>query len=73
MKKNGDKLRRFEKDFIRSEGRLPFFKALEIFENLWKEGCAMGILPPGDPMEGIETDIKIAEALNACSKNSSPK
>lgn len=73
MKKNGDKLIRFNNDFIRSEGRLPFLKALRIFEGLWKEGCALGVLPPKDPMEGIETDIRIAAALNSCSKNSCQK
>ncbi len=71
MIKNGDKLRQFENDFIRSEEKMPFLKALKIFEGLWEEGCSFGVLPPKDPMEGIETDIKIAKALNSCSQNSS--
>lgn len=71
MIKNGDRLRQFENDFIRSEEKMPFLKALKIFESLWEEGCAFGVLPLKNPMEGIETDIKIAKVLNSCSKNSS--
>ena len=70
MNKNGERLRQFENNFIRSEGKMPFIKALNLFESMWKEGCTLGVLPPEDPMEGIETDIKIAKILNSCSKNS---
>jgi len=71
MIKNADKRRQFENDFIRSEKKMPFLEALKIFESLWEEGRALGVLPLKNPMEGIETDIKIAKALNSCSKNSS--
>ena len=37
---------------------------------MWKEGVALGILPLDNPLEGIETDIRIASALNSCLKNS---
>ena len=33
----------------------------------------MGVLPPKAPLEGIETDIKIAGVLNSCLKSFSEK
>ena len=36
---------------------------------MWEEGIKLGVLPPKKPLEGIETDIKIAAVLNSCLKN----
>ena len=69
MIKNPDILRRFEREVIRKE-KLSFKQALAIFEAMWKEGVNLGVLPPKDPLEGIEVDIKIARILNTCSKSS---
>ena len=68
MIKNPDILEQFEKQRIREE-KLSFEEALKIFEAMWKEGVNLGVLPPKDPLEGIEVDIKIARILN-CLKNS---
>ena len=68
MIKNPDILKRFEKEYSRKE-KLPFKQALAIFEDMWKEGVTLGVLPPRNPLEGIETDIRIARILN-CSKKS---
>ena len=69
MIKNSDILERFEREVIRKE-KLSFGRALAIFEAMWKEGVNLGVLPPKDPLEGIEVDIKIARILNTCSKSS---
>ena len=61
--------RKFEDDLARREGRLDHGKALEIFTRLWEEGLELGVLPPTDPMEGIETDILVARILNSCSRS----
>ena len=37
---------------------------LRIFEALYAEARALGVLPPADPLEGIEVDIALAKALN---------
>lgn len=57
----------------RREGPLPFPDALKLFTSMWLEGIKMGVLPPPNLLEGIETDIRIAAALNSCSKNCSQK
>lgn len=67
MIKNPEILARFEDEEIKKE-KLSYKEALKIFENLWKEGVRLGVLPPEDPLEGIETDIRIAKFLNSCSK-----
>ena len=66
-----DALRRFEADFSRTF-RLSHRQALAIVDGLWAEGRALGVLPPEDPMRGIEVDIRVARILNSCSKTSSP-
>ncbi len=60
-------MQKFEDDLARKEGRIDYGKALEIFTQLWEEGRALGVLPPADPLEGIETDIEVARILNTCS------
>ncbi len=69
MGRDFDAVKQFDDDLARKEGRLDHSKALEIFTRLWEEGRALGVLPPADPMEGIETDIIIARILNSCSRN----
>lgn len=60
--------RDFEDNYLaRSRVSLP--QAFAIVEGLWAEGVALGVLPPKDPMEGIETDIRIAAILNSCSRS----
>lgn len=73
MRIETEQINTFEHEFILSEGKLPLNKAIKLFEGMWNEGVKLGVLPPQNPMEGIETDIKVEKVLNSCSKNSSPK
>lgn len=68
MIKNPDILERFERELIKKD-RLSFEQALALFEAMWKEGVTLGVLPPRNPLEGIESDIRIARIFN-CLKNS---
>lgn len=68
MIKNSDILEEFERELIK-KGKFSFGRSLAIFEAMWKEGVSLGVLPPKDPLEGIEVDIKIARIIN-CLKNS---
>lgn len=72
MIKNTAALRELENSLIRKEGRLPFKKAVKIFTQMWSEAVRLAVLPPKEPLEGIEIDIRIAKALNSCLKKSSP-
>ncbi len=72
MIRDGDTLRRFEEDLIRREPQRSFQESLRIYEAMWKEAVALGVLPLSDPLEGIEADIELARVLN-CLKKSLPE
>ena len=61
----------FEREFVSSQ-KLSFAQASRLFESMWQEAVRLGVLPPRDPMEGIEKAVRIAKALSSCSRNSSP-
>jgi len=66
--KNPRILNNLERKVIKEE-KLSFSEALAIFEAMWKEGMTLGVIPPKDPLEGIETDIRIARILNCLKKS----
>ncbi len=63
MVRNPDLLRSFDDDQVRASPP-DYFQNLKIFEALYEEARRLGALPPADPLEGIEVDIRIARALN---------
>ena len=63
MIRKSELLSKFENDFLCNEGRLSFNNALKLFTNMWYEGCRLGVLPPRDPLEGVEIDIKISKVV----------
>ena len=72
MIKNVHLIEDLEKEFI-SKDKLSYKQYVRMFESLWQEGLNLGILPPKDPLEGIEVDLRIANILNSCLKKSSQK
>ena len=69
MIKNIRRIREFENKIIVEKEEISFEKKMKIFEALWSEGVSLGVLPPKNILEGIETDIKLAKILNSCSSN----
>lgn len=67
MIKNPELLVRFETEELKKE-RLSYREAMKIFKAMWQEAVSLGALPLKDPLEDIETDIKLAKILNSCSK-----
>jgi len=65
-------LENMEREFI-SRQKLSYKKCLQIFESMWHEGIKLGVLPPKEPLEGIDVDIKIAKIIHSCLKSSSQK
>ncbi|MCD6318555.1 hypothetical protein J7M02_05760 [Candidatus Aerophobetes bacterium] len=68
MIKNPDILEQLETEVIKKDN-LSFKQALSIFEAMWKEGVSLGVLPPKDPLEGIDVDIRVARILNCLKKS----
>ncbi len=56
-------LERFEAEFVRSQPA-DFRRNLAIVEALAQEAEALGVLRRKDPLEGIETIVRIARAVN---------
>lgn len=56
-------LERFERDQLKKEC-FSYSEALRIFEALYQEALTLGALPSSHPLEGIDTDIRLAAILN---------
>ncbi|MBI4165272.1 MAG: hypothetical protein HY508_06005 [Acidobacteria bacterium] len=41
-----------------------FRRNLRLLEAMYEHARALGVFPLADPMEGLETDIRVAKALN---------
>ncbi|MEN6320820.1 MAG: hypothetical protein ABFD82_18960 [Syntrophaceae bacterium] len=72
MIKNAHILKKFEDDLFKSEKKRAIKQSLELFTAMWNEGVALGVLPPSDPWEGIDVDVRIAGILNSCLTKSLP-
>ena len=68
MVKNSKKLQAFEADRIRAE-KVDVEQNLRILDALYEEAVMLGALPPKDPLEGIETKIRIAKAVNSVQRS----
>jgi hypothetical protein len=69
MIKNAEQLKKFENNYLKGS-RLSFKQSIKIFTDLWNEALNLGVISNSNPLEGIETDIKIAKVLNSCLKSS---
>lgn len=64
MVRDPEKLERFERELI--AGVKPdYAQNLRIAEALYEEAVHLGVWPPKDPLEGIETSIRIARIVNS--------
>jgi hypothetical protein len=59
-----DEFRKFEIEFVRKE-RVDIEKNFRLVEALYREAVTLGVLPPKNPLDGIEVDLKIAKAVNS--------
>lgn len=64
MIKNSELLRKFEQEELRRE-KTDYRESLQIFAAMWQEGVRLGVLPLQDPLEDIETDVRVARILNS--------
>ena len=72
MIKNFEMVNIFEAEFIKNQGKLSHDQSMKLFTAMWHEAVTLGVIPPREPLEGIEVDIKIAKVLNSCLKKSFP-
>jgi hypothetical protein len=55
---------RFEDELIASEP-VDYERNLRLFEAMWLQARAAGVIPGPDPLEGIDLKIRLLELLNA--------
>ncbi len=72
MLRRPDLINKLNDDIALHQGKLTHAQAMKIFVSLWEEGVSLGVLPPKDHLEGIDTDIRLAKVLNSCLKKSLP-
>ena len=63
MKVSKRKLNKFYQKLIEEEN-ISHKKALSIYEALHKEAVSLGIINSENILEGLETDLRIAKAIN---------
>ena len=63
MIKPGREYSEFRRKLIKEEN-LSYRQALAIFEALHKEALCLGAISAENIMEGLETDLRIAKAIN---------
>jgi hypothetical protein len=73
MIKDTKTLNKFEDDLIRHGRELSLVDKFNLLDAMWKEGVSLGVLPPKEPLEGLDVDIRIAKVLNSCLRNSSSR
>lgn len=63
MVKNPEILKDFEEEYIKNDKR-TFEERLKSYRELYKHAVSLGVLPSKNPLEGIETKIKVAKIIN---------
>ena len=63
MIRNRRKLEKFYRE-LEAREKLPYKKALAIYEMLHKEAVSLGAINSENIWEGLEVDLRIARAIN---------
>ena len=66
MIKNRAKLDKFYQKLMREE-KIPYSKALRIYEMLHKEAVRLGVINSKNILDGLEVSIRIARAIQKIS------
>lgn len=66
MVKNPEILAKFERAFVGGRDGISYDQSRKLFAAMWLEGVMLGVLPPADPLAGIEVDTRVARILNSC-------
>lgn len=68
MIKNPKKLREFEQNLI-IEDKTSISQKFRLLDALFEEARALRIFPLKNPLEGLDTDIKVAKVVNSVRKS----
>jgi hypothetical protein len=65
---NPKKLRKFEQNLLK-EDTTSIDQKFRLMDEMYKEARSLSVFPLKDPLEGLETDIKVAKAINSVRKS----
>ncbi|MHC9538929.1 MAG: hypothetical protein AB9903_05365 [Vulcanimicrobiota bacterium] len=71
MKENQEVIDRNTLSQKEEELSSTFVESMKKFTMLWDQEVKKGSFPPSDVLQGLDSDIRIAQVVNACSENSS--
>ncbi|MBC7253815.1 MAG: hypothetical protein H5T72_07595 [Actinobacteria bacterium] len=57
-------LERWERELLTSD-RTSLEKKFHILDAMWEEAILLRALPPSQPLEGIDVDLRIARVINS--------
>ena len=63
MIKDAKLLYEFEKDLMKKD-KIDVMKNFQMIDAMYNEAVALGVFALGEPLEGLETELKIARVLN---------
>lgn len=63
MIKDPKRWEEWETEYLK-RGTVDYLRNLELLEAMYQETKALGAFPRKDPLEGLETKIRLAKALN---------
>jgi hypothetical protein len=69
MVRNKKELQKFERELIKRE-QADVKRNFRIVDALYYEAAGLGIIPLKNPLDGFETDLKIANVINSVPKPS---
>lgn len=65
-------LREWEDRYVASQPA-DFHANLRLVEAMYEHARALGVFPLADPLEGLETDIRVARVLNVPTASRDPR
>ncbi len=65
---NPKKLRKFEQNLLKTE-TTSISQKFRLMDEMFKEARSLRVFPLKNPLEGLETDIKVAKVVNSVRKS----
>lgn len=65
---NPKKLRKFEQNLLKTD-TTSISQKFRLMDAMFKEARSLSVFPLKDPLEGLETDIKVAKVVNSVRKS----
>ncbi len=60
MIKDKDFWEEFEREY-RTKENMSYEEKLKLYDQMWLWAVKMGVIPPEDPLEGIEKDVELGK------------